>query len=274
MIGAGIAGAVAVLLNHSGPFNTINIRFLGACGIFIFFGGYLIWIDFLASAWSNWRWRRRVPDFREQFSKGQINMVAAALLGNDKIKPWDNQSLGVRALVYRLKGRFDDAIVDYNEIIRLDPKSSDFVARGVTYLQKGEIDKALIDFNRAIEVDQRAAAAYFHRGNVMRSKGNLRQALGDYTKVIEVNPTFVSAFVARGQLYADQGDRQLAIADLGSAIERDPKNVTAYCLRGSIYADIGEFERALDDIKSATTLDPKSTDLPWTRKLISTQRRR
>ena len=48
------------------------------------------------------------------------------------------------------QGDFDRAIADYNEAIRLNPKSAlAYFARGRSYLFAGSVEKALADFNQA-----------------------------------------------------------------------------------------------------------------------------
>ena len=55
------------------------------------------------------------------------------------------------------KGDNDRAIADFNEAIRLDPKSSlTFRNRGDAYTDKGDHDRALADYSEAIRLDPKA----------------------------------------------------------------------------------------------------------------------
>jgi lipoprotein NlpI len=55
-----------------------------------------------------------------------------------------------RGHVFSYKGDFERAIADYNEAIRLNPKSSlAYFARGRSYLFAGSVDKALADLDQA-----------------------------------------------------------------------------------------------------------------------------
>jgi Tfp pilus assembly protein PilF len=215
MIAAGGAGLIAMFLNYHG---LLSIRLVGVCLVLLSFGVYLVSIDFLEPVLSKRRARRR---FHQALSKGQIDLRTVSLFAHNKLKPWDNQTLGLRALGYRIAGRFDDALVDFSEIIRLDPTSSNFISRGVTYLQKGSLDRALEDFNEAIRLDQNA----------------------------------VGAFLNRGLVYAAKGDRDRAIVEFECAITRDPKNVSAWCLCGATYAEKGDLIRATNNFNVAIDFD-------------------
>jgi len=51
------------------------------------------------------------------------------------------------ATPYRHEGGFDRAIADYNEAIRLDPKSAySYANRGLLYEKSGDVEKARGDF--------------------------------------------------------------------------------------------------------------------------------
>jgi len=59
---------------------------------------------------------------------------------------------------YRQKGNFDRAITDFDEAVRLDPKSAFAVgSRGQAYRQKGQYDRAISDLDEAIRIDRTIA---------------------------------------------------------------------------------------------------------------------
>src|ERR1700738_636490 len=66
---------------------------------------------------------------------------------------------------YLEKREHAQAIAQFNEAIRLDPKFANaYVMRGNCYSESGEQQKALADFSEAIRLDPKPAHAYISRG--------------------------------------------------------------------------------------------------------------
>src|SRR6266567_3870887 len=81
------------------------------------------------------------------------------------------------------------ALADYNEAIRLDPKSALALSdRGVAYGNKGDYDRALADLNEAIRLDPKSAHAFRNRDIVYAYKGDYERAIADLNEAIRLNP--------------------------------------------------------------------------------------
>jgi D-alanyl-D-alanine-carboxypeptidase/D-alanyl-D-alanine-endopeptidase len=103
------------------------------------------------------------------------------------------------------KGDYDRAIQNYDEAIRLDPKSADaFAGRGSAYLLKGDYDLAIQDYNEAIRLNPKAASALNGRGASYFAKGDYNRAIQDYNEAIRLDPRTPRALLNRGlvNLYA------------------------------------------------------------------------
>ena len=73
--------------------------------------------------------------------------------------------------------------------------------RGIAKAEKGQYDQAILDYNKAIEIDPKYAEAYNNRGRVYRLKGQYDQAVLDYNKAIEIDPKYVDAYYNRATFY-------------------------------------------------------------------------
>jgi tetratricopeptide (TPR) repeat protein len=72
-----------------------------------------------------------------------------------------------RGVNYIRKGDYDRAIQDFDEVIRLNPKSSGaFTNRGVSYLQKGDYERAIQDFDKAIQLNPKNKVVFGARGSL------------------------------------------------------------------------------------------------------------
>ncbi len=231
-------------------------------------------------------WLDKAPlAVREAYEKGQSLVKkgdnASAVLAYNEVIRWKPDSAEgyiIRGTVYRGMGgdRFDDAISDLTEAIRLNPQSFDAYAyRGLTRylkalwrfckLQQGEgvtNDKTVQDFtdaisdcSKAIELNQNNVVGYMFRG-IIRTATDEDGALDDFTKAILVNPNEPGPtrpkesvlYTLRGVMfYLLKGDESKAIADLTNAIRVNPENGLAYYHRSMVYEAIGDRAKVLDD---------------------------
>src|SRR3974377_1312825 len=109
-------------------------------------------------------------------SKGPANDLAAA---------FDN-----RGTAYYRKGRYDLAIEDYNQAIRLNANEAAlFLHRGAAYREWYANDRAIEDFHQAVKLDPTSADGFASRGNVYYRKRQYDCAIAAGRKRIALNPT-------------------------------------------------------------------------------------
>src|SRR5438552_2753233 len=75
-----------------------------------------------------------------------------------------------------------------------------YIDRGDVYSAKGQYDQAIADYNEALKINPRSSLAYENRGNVYTVKGQYDQAISDYDKAMEINPTG-PAYANRAAVY-------------------------------------------------------------------------
>jgi len=167
-------------------------------------------------------------------------------------------------LCYQNK-KFQDAIFNFSEAIRLKPENNVaaarcYNARGVVYFYLGDFKKVIKDCTKALELDPGNANYHNCRGNAFFSLGKFGKAAEDFSKAIELSPE-----ASHGRYYNNRGSayRRLkmfkeAIEDYTQAIKLDQKNGNYYNNRGNTYFDMGEFQSAIDDFTKALGLEPYS----------------
>jgi tetratricopeptide (TPR) repeat protein len=175
-----------------------------------------------------------------------------------RVDPKYRDSYYRRGLAYHEgKQDYDHAIADYNEVIRLDPNFAfAFLNRGQAYAGKGQYDRAITDFNEAIRLDPNTAFAFLNRGRAYGTKGQYDSAISDLNEAIRLDPNTAFAFLYRGQAYATKGQYDRAIADFNEAIRLDPNFALAFYFRGMVKKVIGDTAGGEPDIASAKALDP------------------
>lgn len=199
-----------------------------------------------------------------------------------------------RAAALFKKGQFDEATVELNKIIELNPKSfGAYFLRGQMRLLKQDVDGALSDFDKAIQFAPPSIPnlerVYNNRGIVRELKNDSAGALSDFNKALSLNPKFAEAYSNRATNYLRSNKYDAALTDLEKAIEINPnleaahiglgdvwfakrdfnkavvayskaldfdKNIAAaYLLRGASYGLLGKIDLALPDLRKAIELN-------------------
>ncbi len=84
---------------------------------------------------------------------------------------------------------FDQALVAFDELIRLDPNHSEAHRwRGDALLNKHEFDKALSEYDEAIRLDPKNGMAYSGRGAASTEKGEFDKAIASFDEAVRLNP--------------------------------------------------------------------------------------
>src|SRR5215467_9865451 len=107
-----------------------------------------------------------------------------------------------RATAYRVEGRTERAIQDYDHAIELDPKyASAYNDRGTIYFQKAQPNRAIQNFDHAIMLDSKLASAFNNRANAYVRKRELERAIQDYDEAIRLDPKYAFAYNNRGHAH-------------------------------------------------------------------------
>ena len=86
--------------------------------------------------------------------------------------------------------------------------------RGHVYKSKGEYDRAILEYNKAIEINPGFTKAYNGRGNAYQGKGQYGRSISDFNKAIEIDPRCAEAYYGRGVSYSYKGDYDNAWKDV------------------------------------------------------------
>ena len=156
---------------------------------------------------------------------------------------------------FRERDRWDDAIREYTESIRLDPSQAVyFFYRGWVYDDKEDYVRAIADLNEAIRLNPNDAYSYYIRGIIYSNSGDDNRAIEDYTTAIRLDPNFYNAYNNRGIIYENRRDYDRALADYSAAIRINPDFAEAYQNRGDVYMARGDRTRANADYAKARQL--------------------
>ncbi len=93
-----------------------------------------------------------------------------------------------------------------------DPGKEHF-EKGVQYSLKGQIDDAIKEYEETIKLNPKSAEAYNNLGFALLDKGETDKAIEAQKKAIEVNPNLANGFFGLAMAYEKKGDKANAIAN-------------------------------------------------------------
>ena len=168
----------------------------------------------------------------------------------------------LRGFGYAAQGDIEQAIVDLDEAIRLDPNNALYYQNRAIMQLRNRPDKTFEDLNHALEIEPDNVVALINLGQAYLVTGNSSSAVASFNRAIEVDPENPTPYMYRGFVYFITGYYDLALQDHNHAIRLDPKNGQAYIYRGDVYfLGKSNYRKAIDDYSQAAQLTDDSDSL-------------
>jgi tetratricopeptide (TPR) repeat protein len=201
--------------------------------------------------------------------------------------------LGARGAAHLNNNEPRRAIADFDEALKLDPKSAPaYALRGVAHNRLGNDEQALADYKSALGLDPRNIETLVNRANYFASKNRTTEALADTTAALQIDPNYGPALYMRAILHMRQDQAQKALADINAlfatssrpgakeygarawirganrdptgaladfdeAIRMDAQQAWLFRDRGQLHLVAGRPAAALEDLSAALRLDPR-----------------
>ena len=124
-----------------------------------------------------------------------------------------------------------------------------------SFMEKRQFDEALVQYDKALKLDPQNPVIYVFRGGAYQGKGKVELALADFSKAIELKPN-ANFYLLRGRSYAVNGNDEKAIADFSKAIELDKNEAAAFSSRGGLFLKKKLYDPAIEDYTKAANLSP------------------
>jgi tetratricopeptide (TPR) repeat protein len=159
----------------------------------------------------------------------------------------------------RKQGNFEEATIQYQAAITLDPKSAlAYYKLGNVLDDQDQLDEAIAALQEAIRINPDYAEAYNLLGYVLKRQNKLAEAIAAYNKAIQLNPGYAHAYNSRGIAL---GRNNEAVANYTKAIQLNPDFANAYYNRGIARKTLGDKKGAASDFQEAAALYQKQGKL-------------
>jgi tetratricopeptide (TPR) repeat protein len=158
-------------------------------------------------------------------------------------------------------GRYDMAIRDYAETLRLDPSSSKAkVGRGQAFLAKKDYQTAMEDFNDVLRQDPESVTAYASRGLCYLGLARYAEAIAELSQAIRREPDKAMWYAKRASAYLHTSQYEPCLADLERAVQLNPDNVAYHGHRGELYRILKRYKEAEADLLISVNAEPKNVE--------------
>jgi tetratricopeptide (TPR) repeat protein len=234
--------------------------------------------------------RRRFEDKKDSDRYPTDANKSAARPGTVRALPPEEQralARNERGLDYFSRGKFDQAVKEYDEAIRLYPALAPaHNNRGSALFSLGRFDEAAASFAKAVELDPNygqahfnlalvyiklgrekeandalnaAARAYLASGDEHLKAGELKEAEADFRGLLQIDPDYPPAHLKLGLLYNASRRYDEAVRSLNFVLSKQPRNADAYESLAEAYSGQRKYAESLAAATQALNLSP---DLP------------
>jgi tetratricopeptide (TPR) repeat protein len=157
------------------------------------------------------------------------------------------------------KGRFDEAIREFDKALQLEPRSPRALAdRGMARMWKDDSELARRDFDAAAAIDPRNPVVWSGRGMLALRAGNPDKAVADFTESLKKQPDNIFALAWRAEACRRSGDTARALIDSAAVIRLRPQALRAYSFRAAVLRQQGRLTEAVQEAEALVAAN--STD--------------
>lgn len=142
-------------------------------------------------------------------------------------------------LEYLAMGRYDDAIREFDQAAAIRKNPLTQANRAAALVAKGSLDEALVEYQKALDVDPALPDALYGIGNIYQKRGELQKAAEQYRRTLAADPSYANALNNLGAVYIQLQEWDAAIETLQSAINKRPDFIASYLNLAGVYMQRG-----------------------------------
>lgn len=181
----------------------------------------------------------------------------------------NSRALNLRALGLIGLSRLDEAVLDLESAISIDPQFAEARCNlGYCLIEMCNFEDALVAFDKSLLISSELSASMIGRANANYQLGNTAQAVADCDRALSIDPFRAAAFFIRGLCKQKTGSYSGAIDDYLRCLELDYEEdyvFKTYRNMGSCNYFLGNYEQSINDNSEALLVNPTAHEVYYNR---------
>ncbi len=159
------------------------------------------------------------------------------------------------------KGRFEDAILQYQEALRAWPKSATaHVNWGAALAHQGKFPEAIGHYTEALRLIPDYALAHGNMGRALAQIGRIDEAIAHYKEALKIDPSLADVHLNLAILLLKKGQHGQALQHYQMVLQLDPHSAKSPINMGAALAEEGRLDEAIGYFNEALRIDPDSVE--------------
>ena len=159
-------------------------------------------------------------------------------------------------------GRLDEAIEQFNELLKFKPDFSEAQNNlGYALLLTGNTQQAIEHFRLAIKYRPASPEAYFNLAAAMKKQGRLEEAISCYKQALEIKPDYIDAYLKLAITFNELKKFDDAIEPCNKVLGFDPGNIIAHSYLSVILAALGKTDEAIKEARFVLNARPDDAEM-------------
>jgi len=169
-------------------------------------------------------------------------------------------------VIFASEGNFEQAILQYNMAIEIDPDFFEaFAYKGEALMLVGDYTEALESFDKALDIKNDSAEIWLNHGFTLSELYRYNEALESYNESIRLNNSNKKAWYNKANTLGILGDYGGALESYDIALSIDSNYSKAWYNRGYYLHKIAKYDEALSSYYNAILINPNYTEAWYNR---------
>ncbi|HUB68497.1 MAG TPA: tetratricopeptide repeat protein [Candidatus Methylacidiphilales bacterium] len=159
--------------------------------------------------------------------------------------------------VLALKGRMNEAIVQYRQALKIDPNAANVRNNlGKALVETKQVDEAVFQFQQALILQPDIAEYHGNLGEALAQKGKVDDAMAQLEQALTLDPNYAEAHINLGNLLLPKGEVDTALVHYRKALEINPDMAAAHYNMGIALVRKKRLDEAITQYQEALRLNP------------------